>query len=158
MDTVADVRGALRRQRPGIAAVTVNLIDQPIKRPTIELHWTVSFISSWRFLSWSVNFQHSMQYAHSMVTVASQALPKHVEFPHTAVLNLLSAVCIFWLVCSLAIVRPVVLVLHLSHACHIVLLRLLTPYKQVIRNEVSLCQQSTGEQTHCWIVNIFTST
>jgi len=38
VDTVADVREALRRQRPGIAGVSVNLIDQPIKLPSIELH------------------------------------------------------------------------------------------------------------------------
>jgi hypothetical protein len=51
VDTVVDVHEALRRQRPGIAGVSVNLIDQPIRIPSIELHWTVSFISSWQFYS-----------------------------------------------------------------------------------------------------------
>jgi hypothetical protein len=60
-------------------------------------------------------------YVHSRFTVSSQALSKHVEFPHTAVLNLPSAVCIFKVVSALAIVRPVILVLHQSLACYIVL-------------------------------------
>ena len=52
-----------------------------------------------------------------------------------------------------------VLVLRLSHACYIVLLGFLTPYKDVVvRNEASLCLQSTGEQINSSIVNIFAST
>jgi hypothetical protein len=46
----------------------LNLVNQPTNLPSIEHHWTVSFISSWHFPSWPVNFQHFMQPLRSLCT------------------------------------------------------------------------------------------
>lgn len=69
------------RDWPGIlAGVSVNLIDQPVKFPSIELHWTLSFISSWQFPScqWISSILCSKYvhcYVHSMFTAQVRRCP-----------------------------------------------------------------------------------